>query len=75
MNKNKIVGIGFLIFLILALFGATGRILSYNYEMHIALPLSLVAVLIIFLPMFYVSKLAKRKKEIEKQVDEYFEKK
>ena len=75
MEKNKSVGIGFLIVLILALFGVTGRILSYNYEMHIALPLSAVVVLLIFLPIFGIYKLAQRKKKIEKQVDEYFENK
>jgi len=75
MDKNKIVNIGFWIFLFLALFSTTGRILSYNYEMHIALPVSLVVVLLLFFAIFYMSKLAKRKKKIEKKVDGYFKNK
>ncbi len=75
MDKNKIVGMGFAIFLFLAMFSATGRILSYNYEMHIALTISGVVILLLFLGFFGIYKLAQRKKKIGKQVDEYFENK
>jgi hypothetical protein len=75
MNKNKIAGIGFAIFLILAWFFTVYRVLFYNYEVYIALSLSIVVVLLTFLPILGIYKLAQRKKKIEKQVDEYFQKK
>ena len=75
MEKNKIIGILFGIFLFLALFAGIGKILSYTYEMHIALTISAIVVLVLFFAFFGIYKLAQRKKKISKQVDEYFENK
>jgi hypothetical protein len=72
-KKEKIVAVGFLIFMFLALFSSIGKALSHKYETYITFTLSMVITVMIFLSLLYISKLGKRKKEYEKQVDEYFE--
>ena len=72
-KKEKIVAVGFLIFMFLAFSSSTSKIVSHKYETYVTFTLSIVVTLMIFLSLLYVSKLGKRKKEYETQVDEYFE--
>lgn len=75
-RRTRLSIYGGVIFFLLVWWAAFYRFLFQDYQTHIAILLSGVASIAIFLPMFYLCyKVGERRRKIQKEVDEYFENK